>query len=862
MKLPSWVRSCAVLTLIWILAAVSDRLWFAADHSVPAWDQADYLTGSLNYWHILQSPDWFSSDWWTAFWELSPKTPPLTYFFTIPFLSGFGLGSDPANLVHLVFSAILLGSVYVLGAKLLNPTVGLWAAGLCVLFPGLYVYRLQYLLDYPLTAMVVLSFCCLTGWREWRIQNRRDVNRKHSAQVTGDTASYFWAVAYGLSLGLAILTKQTAVFFLCIPTLWVMVETFREKAWGRFLQLGFAGILSILVISPWVRTNWLLIFTSGKRATVDSAIAEGDPSLLSLNAWTYYWRQLPDQVSWPLLLVPLVGVWLYFLKRGLRQPLNNSPESLWQSGLTWLAIFWVSGYLLCSLNVNKDPRYSLPLLPVFSIFLAYGLTFWPRYFRQQIGEAVRWGVVGLAAAVMLIQLWPIGGVAKSVARSLSPAGKHRVYLGQPWPHAEVIDTIIQTEPFLESNLGVLPSTSEINQHNLNYFGAIRDLQVFGRQVGTRLEHIPQDSLSLSWFVTKSETQGSVNRIAAAQTAMVQEVEQSPQFQRLKSWPLPDDSQLNLYHRQLPYIEVTPQVDNGNKTNVSDQVTLTSVMVPKTSPPGQSIPVVYTWTGSWDALQSGLILLTWKQVDAAQNEPQSSWIHDHAVAMGTLHSGNRSEAERTQSFQVIDRMGMFPGEALQPGQYELTATYLNPETGKTYPISAPPIDLKIDPKATPFPSPELDLVTQLRQLAANLPQGMTALENVFDEIGRINQYDPTQSYTIQAEQSLAYRLQQNPQDPNHLEWAYGLAFAQVLQQDSREAVTALQRVTELDAQNSFAWAYLSFVYLYHWQPKAAEAAIQKAIELQPDQVEFQALRGIANLLQGNVVGAWQDLRQLS
>ncbi|NEP44514.1 MAG: phospholipid carrier-dependent glycosyltransferase, partial [Okeania sp. SIO2H7] len=175
------INHILTLTILWLLGAVSDRLWFAFDKSVPAWDQADYLTGSLTYWRAFQNVHLFSGEWWQHFWALSPKVPPLTYILTVPFQVIFGRGADQATLVNLFFSVILLASVYSLGKKLFNQKVGFWAAVLCILFPGLYRYRLQYLLDYPLTAMVTLSFCCLTFWywdreqgignREWGIGN-------------------------------------------------------------------------------------------------------------------------------------------------------------------------------------------------------------------------------------------------------------------------------------------------------------------------------------------------------------------------------------------------------------------------------------------------------------------------------------------------------------------------------------------------------------------------------------------------------------------------------------------------------------------------------------------------------------------
>ena len=40
------INHILTLAILWSLGAVSDRLWFTFDKSVPAWDQADYLTSS------------------------------------------------------------------------------------------------------------------------------------------------------------------------------------------------------------------------------------------------------------------------------------------------------------------------------------------------------------------------------------------------------------------------------------------------------------------------------------------------------------------------------------------------------------------------------------------------------------------------------------------------------------------------------------------------------------------------------------------------------------------------------------------------------------------------------------------------
>jgi 4-amino-4-deoxy-L-arabinose transferase-like glycosyltransferase len=572
------------------------------------------------------------------------------------------------------------------------------------------------------------------------------------------------------------------------------------------------------------------------------------------------------------------------------------------STFRWLALFLIASYLFISANFNKDTRYVMPLLPVVSVILAYGLTVWPR----RLG-AVRWGTVGLAFVLMCLNLFPIGGTAGTyLTQTLAPRAKDYPYLGQEWPHHQVVEEIIRTTPQQKATVGVLPRIAEINHNNFNYYGALRNFQVYGREVGVRKKFIPQDARSLSWFLTKTGNQGAPKE---AQVMMVQTVEQSPDFQVQKTWNLPDRSILKLYHRTQPPVQVRsiPQP--------LTQVKLERVTVPQQAPPGVPVPVSYEWSGSWPQLKSGIVLLTWNRVrtqnsglrtqdsglrtqdsgvrsqsTVSNSQPQPSanpksippeaplpkkesqttkpidlaqpnqqrWLHDHGIGFGELYSGRLSAEQLQGSFQVIETTAMLPPATIAPGTYTLQATYLNQETGESYPITVPPVTLNIAPNAPATPAPELDLVTQMRTLAASLPEGRKALDRVFDEIGRVNQYDPVQDYTIQAERALEYRLQQEPQNKD---WAYGLAFSNVLQKDAKGAIAALKRVVQLDAQNPYAHAYLTFLYLYQWRGKDAQNAIKPALELNPNIPEVQALSGAAALMQGNIFKAWQVLKGL-
>ncbi|XTZ10488.1 MAG: tetratricopeptide repeat protein, partial [cyanobacterium endosymbiont of Rhopalodia yunnanensis] len=191
---------------------------------------------------------------------------------------------------------------------------------------------------------------------------------------------------------------------------------------------------------------------------------------------------------------------------------------------------------------------------------------------------------------------------------------------------------------------------------------------------------------------------------------------------------------------------------------------------------------------------------------------------------------------------------------------LTGIYLNRNTGETYPIVISDVNITIDNNASPISSFPLDLVTRLRQLSLNLAQGIEGLDSIFEEVDRINQYDPIQDYLKQAEESLTYRLNHHP-GKYELDWTYGLVLSQVLQENPKGAITALKQLIKLNPNNPYHHAYLAFVYLYDWQPKVAETLLKSAIELEPNTEELQMLYGIAAIMQGNFFKGWLILSPL-
>ncbi|HIK14489.1 MAG TPA: phospholipid carrier-dependent glycosyltransferase [Leptolyngbyaceae cyanobacterium M33_DOE_097] len=910
--LPDWLTSTfasqwwkqaqdwLILGCLWLLVVLSDRLWLRLDRTIPAWDQADYLNLALYHWRHFQQFE-PTNTWWTELWHLSSKYPPFVFFATVPILNLLGPGVDQAVWVNAGFSLVLLVSVYLLGRRLFYRQVGLLAAAICLLMPGLYRIRVDYLLDYGLAAMVALCFCCLTYW--WSLGQNLPFFGQSTQSATSKYQwlyQWLWAIAMGLTAGLAVLTKQTAFLFIFVPFAWAFVWSVWKRRWGQVYQLAIATILAWAVLYPWLKYNWLLVFSAIPRATLKSATQEGDPALTSLLAWTYYLKISPDLVSWlPLIVAPL-GLVFYWRQTVVgrqwtkinrldrpttREEKAEAYQASWRS-LAWLLVFLVGSYLLSSLNPNKDPRYITTLLPQLAVVLAYGLLLIP--YRWQ---TISWTTLGVTALVAILNLFPVLPANVRILPFQTPLTLQQAYRGKPLPHEQIMAEVIKTEPYLRSVIGVMTSTPEVNQHNINLFGLLSDFQLRGRQVGSRSKQVAQEAQLLSWFLVQLDQQG-VPRSASPtgippKQQLLSILEKSGDFQEQKRWQLPDGNTLKLFHRKLAPLEIQPLsaksianradtccVPTGGSSTVASATTaiplqLRQVLIPERVPPGQPVPVTYRWQGNWPDLANSLMLISWVPVPNSTGETtttaappptkpsptRSRWFHDHAIALGRLYTDPGTQ--EAPLYHVVERLSMLPPADLAPGTYQLLVVRRDRQTGKTTPMPVPPTQITIDPAAPPqkplFP---VDPVSQFRLQAARLPEGIEVYDKIARQIEILNTFDPGQDFHAQALESMEYRLKQ---EPKNREFAYGLALNHVLNRRVEPAIAALERVTQLDPKNPNAFGYLAFVNLYGFRPRAAQPAIDTALKLNPNLPELHLLNGVSALLQGNVVKTWQSIQ---
>ena len=177
------------LFVLWLGINIVYQLWLNIDQKPPGWDEANHLTGSLNYLAAF----WQFSDW-EEFWRVSTKYPPLTYIVAALCQIFIGKGSDQALGSNFIFSGILVWAVFSIGKRLFNSEVGFWGAAITLLIPRLIYYRVNFITDSALVSFTVLSFACLTHW--------------YFAEKRAE--QWKWITAFGVCLGLALMTKLSA----------------------------------------------------------------------------------------------------------------------------------------------------------------------------------------------------------------------------------------------------------------------------------------------------------------------------------------------------------------------------------------------------------------------------------------------------------------------------------------------------------------------------------------------------------------------------------------------------------------------------------------------------------------------------
>ena len=139
--------------------------------------------------------------------------PPLAYFATMPFFSIMGISQYAARISLFIFWIIFLIAMFGIGRELGDDFSGFTVMAISAASPHVLEYSRIYYIDFPQTA-------CTAAALYFLLKSKGYKNRLMS----------FFA---GITIALAFMAKWSAVFFLTIPVLWLIVPNI-FKSWKSF----------------------------------------------------------------------------------------------------------------------------------------------------------------------------------------------------------------------------------------------------------------------------------------------------------------------------------------------------------------------------------------------------------------------------------------------------------------------------------------------------------------------------------------------------------------------------------------------------------------------------------------------------
>ena len=404
---------------------------------------AYHLTNSLFYLHGTSVGDPIS------FLGAFRYYPPLTYWVTDVFY--VVLGNEAmwvAVLSNAVWLAVLVFSTYGVGSRLWSSRVGWISVVFVVTAPMIVTVSKEYMLDMPLTAVAALSLYLLI--RADGFSSRR------------------YSLLLGATIGCGLLVKWTLPLVLLFPTIHAVAIALSKvrlhREFDRLANAFAAAGLTCLIAGTWYIHNFLKVagaarvYNSPEEAQGGNATTIATPA----SALWYLWRLLDTQLYIVPTVMLLVGIAYCFRRREVAA--RNIYPILMATGT----------YVTFSLLPNKDPRFTLPMIPALAVIASSWLTFVPKRVGASIAAAfIAYSALTFFAVSFGTSLLPNRITLNVPDTSFAPSdvtlfGQHGYIIGPPthekWHQADPFRTIARAPPSERAFSYTGPSTIWFNRN--------------------------------------------------------------------------------------------------------------------------------------------------------------------------------------------------------------------------------------------------------------------------------------------------------------------------------------------------------------------------------------------------------------
>lgn len=303
--------------------------------------------------------------------------PPFLYLVTAPLLAVFGVSHAVCQAVVSAFAALCAMAGYAWTRPALGRLGACAVGAMVVMVPEMALWGRQVQLDVPAVALLLWGVWALMQWVE-RAQDR-----------------WLWLAA--LLLGCAMLTRVQTVF---VWPLWLAVVTLhpvaRAQRWR--LRIGATALYGLLSL-PSVASALYFAKVMGSLAGQMPDM----PDRWTWANWGWYAARMPDQLGVVGTAVLVLGL-LLLIGAGARSALQRLAPPRTGRLTLWMALSTaLLAWLFFSLVSNKEPRFSLPVLPFALLAALLAIARQPTLVGARV--LVLLLATGMAAEAWITQRW-------------------------------------------------------------------------------------------------------------------------------------------------------------------------------------------------------------------------------------------------------------------------------------------------------------------------------------------------------------------------------------------------------------------------------------------------------------------------
>ena len=520
---PKYIFWISVL-LIWIVSTFADRIWWNFYSNTPSWDQADYLNSAIDHARALSFLGEYGGSDFSSLLDKSPKIPPLASIINGALIAFAGDAPHEAAWSLSFWNGFFIFNIASWGLYLKGRKFAFFCVLISAFSPFLFHLRTDYVLELPLISTVTFYLFHLGRWSDKSIGGK-----------------WIQLIIATFACSSSLLIKQSSLLIIIPSLLFVFILSFKRDKNFR-LQFLCLLLVSFFAILPWFYHNWIMILSGTYRAVFESAALEGDPSVLDFKSIFWYFPHLDNQFGSIIFFFGFSGILFSFLSctrtfraSSILSSFLNKNNYKW----IWVLINLITCWTFTTFIPNKDERYIACTIPLIILLLALGFTKWSDWLKTYL-KFKHYG------------LFLIPPISFLFSNSIEKFNTLENISSKYYPVKDIISIVKSDQTFdQKETVIVVPSTPDINQHNVSYFGRMQGGNILGRQLGQSLFHIDPVLKNSNWVILAEGDQGSVSSNAFALDKAIRD---SSIFMKVREFPREKDGSYSLWKRDSSSIK--------------------------------------------------------------------------------------------------------------------------------------------------------------------------------------------------------------------------------------------------------------------------------------------------------------------